>query len=172
MSLVEDSLQVMKLFEELFDMPYTGSYPDTPQTDRRVAYHEAGHAVVAAVLGYAPIRVTVVRDGDCMGKVTVQAKFSVEENAAYLLAGSIAEVRSQQRAETSLSCVVNCARGDIEELRKLQGNDEPLDIEAALRLTGEILSHNWQRVERIAEGLLTTRTLDTIDLMEHWHAAA
>lgn len=165
----DDIMQTLKELEVFFDRPYAGPAPDAPETETRTAFHESGHAVVAAALGCAPLRITIVSDGEADGKTTLAHQIPLQERAAYLIAGAVAEVKSHPGI--NLACVVNCARRDIASLRRLRG-DEPLDISAPLSRAGELLAQNWQRVERVAESLLANKTIDTSEMTKVWNDPA
>jgi hypothetical protein len=163
----DDIMCVDRQLRAFFAIPYTGPVPETPQSETRTAYHEAGHAVIAFVVGCAPLYITIVPENGRCGTTTRVHPIPPQEEAAYLIAGAVAEVKSHP--DINLSCVVNVARTDIGKIRRLRDDDEPLDIAAALSRADELLTQNWPRVERIAERLVTDKMLDTLAMTEVWN---
>lgn len=135
----------------------------------RTAYHEAGHTVVAHVLGIGTERVSIVEDEDTLGiavsplregfdhyldedadeylgrhLVVLQAGAVAEE----ILTGELPELEGNDR-EGTINILIRIADPEDTETEHLQS------IERARR----ILRENWPKVERLADSLLKHREL-------------
>ena len=105
-------------------LPPTATTPADPAALRATAHHEAGHAVMAHLLGRAVAKVTIApgrsafgteRLGVChLGKGRTRAtKDSIEDEVLILMAGMIAEANA-----TGQACTAGAA-GDQREITRL-----------------------------------------------------
>lgn len=140
----------------------------TPDPDEvATAYHEAGHAVMALVLGRPVLQVSVrpnlQRLGQCkLGKGTFQpSKDSLETEILILLGGLAAEARHRERY---------CWQGASRDLRSVRALAEmragtPARIERLERRMLDKAEHIlnqpavWLAVTRIADELLRSTTI-------------
>jgi hypothetical protein len=113
------------------------------------AYHEAGHAVVARILGTPVQRVTINgRTGTLVRHGTVAAT-----RALITFSGPLAEARHcGLTADDEARLWPDQWRGDLKNLLKHDGIDGML---APLRQQAELLvARHWTSIERVASALL------------------
>ena len=146
------------------------------------AYHEAGHAVVSAVLGFDVKKVTIVSDEDSVGHMLPRGYLQLRrldwevptgarlgryhDYVLVLLAGTEAVHHFNPRGVRShhLDHKDSDYRRVLEILLKLHGRDEPerfaafryLRIRARNLVNREI---NWVKIEGLAKALLERQTL-------------
>ncbi len=140
---------------------------------RRLAYHEAGHAVVARYLGVELTEVTIERRGRYLGRVEALVPDPARHarrrprlgdavrQAAICLAGSVAEKRVHEWVEwrgssddrTMALAVLEAATGSLPQTTAL--------MEYAWAVTRDFLHDEraWAAVERVAAALLERGTL-------------
>jgi ATP-dependent Zn protease len=137
--------------------------------ETRVAYHEAGHTVVAHSLGIGVERVSIVEDEDSLGI----SRSPLREGFDYYLDEDADEYLGKH--------LVVCQAGAVAEeiltgqLPELEGNDREGTVEILIRISDpennvakhqesmdrarEILRDNWPKVQRLAAALLKHREL-------------
>jgi ATP-dependent Zn protease len=163
-------------------------------TDPRfVAYHEAGHAVVALALGLRVRGATIVPDDATLGGFWYRTDVAVDDWVAMKIAGLVAvavfadalpavntgdlfidDGTVQRFPETVLH-----ARGDLDDLFATLGRDDDDDAPSsfvtevleggALRATTILRTHRGV-VEAIAQALLERNTLTAVELRGFWKA--
>jgi hypothetical protein len=154
---------------------------------KAIAYHEAGHAVVAFFLAVPLRRATIVADAKTLGHVTSAAipratsddieygdrftpgRLRAEKNAMILMAGELAQRRFNPRSVRSYHA--NHDRLGIDHLLQRYGAylpDRSIDYRphyTMLRLwTEELLRREWPAVESVAKALIDRRTLSGIEI--------
>jgi ATP-dependent Zn protease len=133
---------------------------------RVTAIHEAGHAVVALRLGLVFDHVTTIPDehaqtDGALHWTDLQSAGDLEiaptADAIVLLAGPFAEARL---TESTLHEVLagEAAGEDREALATLGLDDE--EFVAASRDALTLVEHEWAAIERVADALLESETLD------------
>lgn len=147
---------------------------DRPPEDE-LAHHEAGHAVVSAVLGFPPDYVTLVQDGNAAGAsghaggykmvrapgVMDQMTVSYAGYAAHIKYAPHAEERALagarddfERAERCMSVLPIDAGGTAPVVRHYQA-------EAAKQVDA-----NWPAIQRVATALQAEKSIDSARLQE------
>lgn len=130
--------------------------------DRRTAYHEAGHWVVAVMLGVAVDTVTIEPgpEDDWIGKVDLSGGVTTHQTLFVItVAGGLAELEMLRRTGRSPTIEdLAGAQSDIRELTDTIGHPDnvPLDW---WELAGETVHANWDWIDRLALALLERRTL-------------
>jgi ATP-dependent Zn protease len=152
---------------------------------RRIAYHEAGHAVVGCALGFEVTGVSIVPDGDSLGHVTnrwseaFRAELSADDlditQAVYaievLRAGRAAEVRLAGHGR-DVAWGVDGSDHDEEVALRLAGHavGHVDEVTALLTLAGECAKSRvrlyWRAIQRLADMLLEHGTLDVDTIAE------
>src|SRR5436309_14023213 len=110
---------------------------------RRVAYHEAGHAVIGTMAGLSISSVTIVPSGDAEGMAVVsptEATLNLETNLYFLLAGMACEIIATGRLETG------GLGGDLGKVHQLL---HPFFIDP----------DRWYPIQWVAQALLVKKTL-------------
>lgn len=143
------------------------------------AYHEAGHAVVALVLGRPVLRVSILANATRLGQCELQkgrfkpSKDSLETEVLILLGGLAAEARlSGQYAH-------NGAARDLRQARMLTasraGSERQAErLERRMLDKTEHLLHDeahWAAVQRIAAELLQHQTISGRAARHHFTQA-
>jgi hypothetical protein len=138
----------------------------------QVAYHEAGHATMARLLGIEITSVAIARHGGSLGHVKHGdiAENSAEHIAMFLIAGYVAQrihvgADSLEMGEGSLedlasasSLLQSATPGDE---RDIETRLEVLDAEVEKRLRSR-----WDAVERVAMRLLEREMLSFVEVDE------
>ncbi|MBV9358771.1 MAG: hypothetical protein JO023_24965 [Chloroflexi bacterium] len=137
-------------------------------SDEDLAYHEAGHAVAALVLGHSVVRVSVVRDDPSRG-VRVPSFVSedlppgseaVRDRILVNLAGNAA-----QHVRNPTSPRQQDAK-DWPRAEALAGSTEILEAEWQRAVALLQVPEHWERVERIAQALLAEPVLEAAQIAE------
>jgi hypothetical protein len=143
-----------------------------------VAYHEAGHAVVAYALRLKVGRVTIVPDGRNAGLADVPFEYDVyyyadrsddymERQMACYYAGVVAEeiLTGTEIATTDAfgpeSAYAADRAGVVDCVGTIAGSDPALQVEVSdwgIATARKILQANWVGVQRLAEELLQQGT--------------
>jgi ATP-dependent Zn protease len=162
------------------------------QREKVVAFHEAGHAVVARALGITVKYATIVPSKGSAGSVAANnsALLSrephvdvIEWNAMTVLAGPIAQMRfcppTKTQAKLNWAGDIDCARWLVTRVVLARNNvpqQDNFDLpESMLREASELLdelmkksdllvSEHWAAIERVAEALIARRVLNQNDL--------
>jgi ATP-dependent Zn protease len=134
------------------------------------AYHEAGHAVVACILGIAVERVTIEEDQrlgftgrtfrkilktDASPRVIVRRR---RNDLAVHVAGPIAELRFNPNANRE------AFSHDYTEAERLAFGNKQFEIQDAERRADDLLCRHWPLVEHVAAALIDHRTLNKHEL--------
>jgi hypothetical protein len=119
-------------------------WPDWPLDPVRRALHEAGHVVVASVLGFGPLDASILRGAEeSRMDRRLQLALTPGDRAAFLLAGHAAEYWGQGYAD----------RGDsVTDLVRLTETGVSFAI-ALCDATALILAH-WEVVDQVTRALL------------------
>ena len=131
---------------------------------QRVAYHEAGHAVVACLLGNWPVRISIRKYRKTAGRVTFRMttlsdRSDVERQIMIVLAGPFAEgIHLEEEIECAdltkgwgNDAVQFLGLRDLLDLDEI-GKDEVVSA-VAVRVR-ELLMSNWRKVDIVARLLL------------------
>lgn len=138
-------------------------YPALDGGRARVAIHEAGHVLVARLVGARPTRVELAAD-----RHSGQAWHSRADDEGELVvfrAGLAAELEFGH----SEGLWWDCSRPDREQANAIAARLEPIYPERAIAranaLAHELLFRHWPAVERLGELLLTEGALEGADLL-------
>lgn len=133
------------------------------RTTRHIAaaYHEAGHAVAAAVLG---LRFDSVWISGPEGRVDPRRDILFAwpndfTEAIMFAAGAVAEAKRTRRALFSVFITSGSA-----DYANLDGHD----IDAAVRHAKGLLREHWRAVDAVAAGLLQRGILIEAEVLEHF----
>jgi ATP-dependent Zn protease len=158
--------------------------PRQSTDEEDTAYHEAGHAVVGAAGGRAPIFVTIIPDGGAAGKNEFPKDGRPEfkshfgdspEKRAYIetrilieVAGTIAhDLRFPERGHDAGDANdERCARALIEENAGWADNDRDSYLEQLKKTARGLLQANWPWVEAVARALIERKTISTEEVMK------
>ena len=158
--------------------------PSHSADEEATAYHEAGHAVVGAVRGRAPIFVTIMPDGGASGKNEFPEDWLPEfqshlsdsrEKRAYIetrilteVAGTVAhDLRFPGRARDAGDAYdERCVRAVIEENAGWADNDRDSYFQQLKETARGLLQTNWPWVEAVARALIERKTILTAEVME------
>lgn len=146
--------------------------------ERRVAYHEAGHAVAASILGFHIIEVSIGDDGKFQGYCAVMPPdptpggLSIGEYEAAIIRKHAGMRALFQVSADPQDLVSEAARLDAEAARQM-ANDARNQFEALaghadltawydalLNRTVTLVEEYWQAISAIAEMLLERRRMD------------
>lgn len=132
-----------------------------------VAIHEAGHAVVASVLGYGVERLSInpaAPDTEDGGKCDVlpQVKPNPLKQAAYRWGGAAAEMLYAPQQDWDRQPAAWAS--DISLFGQATGGDDAL-AEAARELAKQTLQENWHSVWAVAEALMENQVMSAADLL-------
>ncbi len=139
------------------------------------AYHEAGHVVAAWLLGFTALDVSIIRDRDSAGRVTIEpeepstceaiargdrwdtSRFIAEKRIMMLQAGEVAQRRYDPRSVRGHHSQSDRNISDV-LLRQYAPDREKRDIEPHRLLlcnwTIHLIEQRWPLVEGVAETLL------------------
>ena len=158
--------------------------PSHSTDEEATAYHEAGHAVVGAVRGRAPIFVSIIPDGGAAGKnefpIDCRPEFKSHfgdspEKRAYIeirilttFAGTVAhDLRFPERAHDAGGAYdERCARALIEDNAGWADNDRESYFQQLQETARGLLQTNWPWVEAVARALIERKTIWTAEVME------
>ena len=158
--------------------------PSHSADEEATAYHEAGHAVVGAVRGRAPIFVTIIPDGGASGKNEFPEDWRPEfknhlgdlpEKRAYIetrilteVAGTVAhDLRFPERAHDAGDAYdKRCARAIIEENAGWADSNRDSYFQQLQETARGLLQTNWPWVEAVARALVERKTILTAEVME------
>lgn len=158
--------------------------PSQSSDEEATAYHEAGHAVVGAVLDRPPISVTIIPDSGAAGKNEFSVDFRPEfkthldaspEKIAYIeariltkLAGTIAhDLRFSGRPHDAGDAYdQQCARSIIEDNAGWADSDRDAYLRQLEDAARRLLQIHWLWVEAVARALIERKTISTAEIME------
>lgn len=145
--------------------------------EEATAYHEAGHAVVGALRGRAPIFVTIIPDGGVSGKNefpkdwrpefkthfgdTLEKRAYIETRILTAVAGTVAhDLRSPKRDhdagdafdELSARAIIEDNAGWVDECRDAY-------FQRLKETTRDLLQANWPWLEAVARALIESKTI-------------
>lgn len=128
----------------------------TPTLEQReVAFHEAGHCVVAMYLGCRVRAATIRPDDDCRGLVSFVQRsvppLSVRQDIAISCGGPLAQWKFSGMRDD---------RGAFADDLALASAYSWQDFQAGALLALDILQKRWAAVRRIARLLLASGTID------------
>lgn len=118
-----------------------------------IAYHEAGHKVMADLLG-VPCSANITQSpAGWSGETSIDGSLNMLGMVSFLLGGfAVWAILSQDdpaiRAQV-ISSVVN--RSDLERVRQITGRK---DIKPEFMIIRGLLAKHWQEVERVAQELI------------------
>lgn len=163
-----------------------------PAAELRLAFHEAGHAVVALALGCHVGRISAPRTRDHTGDLHWQSWVELHpdhlKSASILLAGQLAarlhgvssgwlltrlpDGTPVYRTEERMGCEDDLHQVRLLALSKYAGSDDPLPVlgwlDRANRRARHILTRpgHWQATHAIALALLETEVLAAHELQQ------
>jgi hypothetical protein len=146
----------------------------------RTAYHEAGHAIIAYVLGFTPYRATIAagvnETGPYLGEVRIKVPEDVflipHSMAQYMiheLAGFTAQDRYSRRGVIK-SCQDVDGAGDLQNFYKhwfelnAQASESCSDCDEFQYATLAIVRHYWSAIDAFAKMLLGRGTIEDGEL--------
>jgi hypothetical protein len=118
-----------------------------------VAYHEAGHAVIATALGMEVSLVTIVREHGRRGRCEHQDVFAVAELVLVKLAGLLTHARGLNDPYVPF----DRADGDLDFATRWFLPDRLLSLAIA---TNHGLTTYWREARTVAKVLLSLKTID------------
>ncbi len=118
-----------------------------------VAYHEAGHAVIAVAMGIDVSLVTIVREHGRRGRVEHGDVFAVAKLVLVKLAGLLAHARGVNDPYVPF----DRADGDLDFATRWFLPDRLLSLAVA---TNHCLTTYWSEVRVVAKVLLSLKTID------------
>jgi hypothetical protein len=138
-------------------------------TDPRLAYHEAGHAVVGVALGRVVGRVSIVEDDDSAGHAAVDLTGLFDDDgeidaqtAAAAVMGWWAGALAEERVGSTTEEAAFTASGDLDKIVdiaiRVTADPDPY-IEELRLATVRLLDEVWPDVVAVADALLTERTI-------------
>jgi ATP-dependent Zn protease len=123
---------------------------------KRIAYHEAGHAVIVLVLGYTLKDVTIKPDERAEGRTNyVKDGGLVVDGLKITLAGPIAE----GLLDGKLRLKTDCSSSDWRAIRKWYPEFCAQDVRRIGEETKLLVHCHREAIERVAEALLAHETL-------------
>jgi hypothetical protein len=144
---------------------------------RAVAYHEAGHAVIARVLTLAPTRATIRpnyrkgRDGYCAYAASFPHEWLKRGHPDAEAHAQIMTTMAGAEAEEEWSDLPRDGDSDSGDRRDIAARAEALTeadwvkLEPRLRqMTRMLVRRHWARIERLAQALLDQTTLNYIQI--------
>jgi ATP-dependent Zn protease len=157
--------------------------PSHTADEEATAYHEAGHAIVGAVRGRAPISVTIIRVGGASGKNefpedwheykghlgdSPEKRCYIETRILTGVAGTIAhDLRFPERAhDAGDSYDEGCARAVMEDNAGWADSDRDSYFLQLQETARRLLQTNWPWVEAVACALIERKTIRTQEVME------
>jgi hypothetical protein len=149
-----------------------------------IAYHEAGHAVIARQFGLAVTSVTIIPDldldtaGSCYAEwATDRALFlyddlatqlsAIEKDVVVKLAGPQAQSQYDGRPQELCGSDLKMAKALVQMALELSGRDhsEYDELFGQLSIEAEILvNEHWSAIQRVAHGLRDFSTLNGTDV--------
>jgi len=141
--------------------------------EEELAYHESGHAVVSAVLGFPPDYVTIVQDGNAAGgsghtggyKMVKAPGIMDQMTVSY--AGYAAHIKYEPDAEER---ALAGARDDFEKAKRsmllIRGQPIPGVLEHYRKEAARMVDENWSSIQRVAQALVIEKTIDTERLQQ------
>jgi hypothetical protein len=139
----------------------------TKLSKKQITYHEAGHVVVAIVLG-CPIRDVTIYAPVGGGRVRWQKKPELDVNVAIALAGPLAQLRRFPRSKWIDEWYALTPGSDHWLVDELIGNflaegcdrDEIIAWRTRVENVAEqIITDDWDAIDRVAKALLKYGTL-------------
>jgi hypothetical protein len=140
---------------------------------RITAYHEAGHALAALVLGQTFTRVSIynepqphrpglLRRGELV-PAPGKHRYPAVEVAITVLAGPIAQAKYSHRPLSYVLCT-----GGVDDMRRAdrlmsRAGAYPLTVKKWAR---KIVTMGWPKIEAIAEALIERGTVDYVTALE------
>jgi ATP-dependent Zn protease len=158
-------------------------FPGHSADEEATAYHEAGHAIVGAVRGRAPISVTIIRAGGASGKNEFPEDWRPEykshlgdspEKRVYIetriltgVAGTIAQdLRFPERAHDAGDAYdERYARAVMEENAGWADSDRDSYFQRLRETARGLIQTNWPWVEAVARALIERKTLQREEVM-------
>ncbi len=163
----------MTLRQQIEAAEYRLSRPSEPDS---VCWHEAGHAVMAALLGVLVVSASVKRDGGWAGAVAHYGhREPIETRLRISLAGPVAENLAAGRSGELPECLTSASEDDFQasklirqhrylSLTNAEARRDPLYADA-LADTISRLRANWQKVRAVAQALNARQTLDATEIL-------
>eukprot|EP01037_Dinobryon_pediforme_P027469 gene27469-30368_t len=152
--------------------------------EQATAYHEAGHAVVGAVLGRAPIFVTIVPDGAVAGKNefpddwchefkshfgdSPRKRAYIETRILTAVAGTVAhDLRFPERVhDEGDENDERCARAIVEDNAGWADGDRDSYFQHLRASARRLVQLHWSWVHAVADALIERKTITTFDIMK------
>jgi Peptidase family M41 len=158
--------------------------PSHSAHEEATAYHEAGHAVVGAVLNRPPIFVTIIPDelasgknefpDDCLPQfknyldVSPEKQAYIETRILIRIAGTIAHnLRFPDRITGPADAYdEHWARTIIEQNASWAGSDPDSYFRQLQETARRLLQADWPWVEVVARALIDRKTIGKVEVME------
>jgi ATP-dependent Zn protease len=152
--------------------------------EEATAYHEAGHSVVGAVRGRAPISVTIIPAGDVVGKNefpkderpefanhlgdSPEKRRYIETRILTEVAGTVAhDLRFPNRPHDAGDAHdERCARNLMEQNAGWADAYRDSYLVQLQETARRLLQANWPWVEAVASALIERKTISTPEVME------
>ena len=148
----------------------------------RTAYHEAGHAVIAAVYGFWPHRVTIVSDPekDQRGETRIKVSSSlyrIPHELTALMIFELAGMAAQNRYSRRRDAEYKGGQRDLAQFEEdwwklnVMTDGQCGDAEDFERVASQVVNHNWYAIETLVRVLLVRETIAHDELRQALNSA-
>jgi hypothetical protein len=129
----------------------------------RIAYHEAGHIVVAVRVGLGLRRASIYPVAEVLTdyRLNQRSGLCVDERVMFLVAGFFAEMRYEPTATNEAN-----SADDFERAFELVGGSVNERLKSLLGRACDLVWLHWREVEVVAEALMARGTLSGGEIRE------